>query len=200
MATRTSKSLYEVLGLEKGASQEEIKKAYRSLARQYHPDKNPGDTAAEEMFKEVQAAYDVLSDPEKRQAVRLLGLPQRPSRVRARRLVHVRLRRLRGSRRPARWDLRRPGRRHAGSAAARPARPGRGGRAQPLVRGRVARPGDDDPRQPRVGLFHMQGLGSEAGDCAHDVPPVRRRAVSSRRRRGCSRCRSRARAAAGTAP
>ncbi len=57
---------YEVLGLKKGASDDEIKKAFRKLAMKYHPDKNPGDKSAEEKFKEINEAYAVLSDPEKK--------------------------------------------------------------------------------------------------------------------------------------
>src|ERR1035441_9452872 len=58
---------YETLHVAKGASQDEIKKSYRKLARRFHPDVNPGDKAAEERFKQVQGAYYVLSDARKRQ-------------------------------------------------------------------------------------------------------------------------------------
>ena len=72
MATRP-KNLYDVLGVPKNASKEEIKKAYRKLARQYHPDRNPGDAEAEAKFKEVQAAYDVLADDAKRKQYDTMG-------------------------------------------------------------------------------------------------------------------------------
>src|SRR3954468_14590631 len=68
-----AKTLYEALGVPKNASQDELKKAYRKLVRQYHPDKNPGDDAAEKKFKEIQHAYDVLSDPEKRKQYDTFG-------------------------------------------------------------------------------------------------------------------------------
>lgn len=61
-----SKDYYQILGLQKGASDDDIKKAFRKLAIQYHPDKNKGDKEAEEKFKEVNEAYQVLSDPEKK--------------------------------------------------------------------------------------------------------------------------------------
>ncbi len=64
---------YEVLGVNKGASKEEIKKAYRHLAVQYHPDRNPGDEEAEEKFKEATEAYEILADGKKRQAYDQFG-------------------------------------------------------------------------------------------------------------------------------
>ena len=57
---------YEVLGVDKNASEDEIKRAYKKLARKYHPDMNPGDKEAEEKFKEINEANEVLSDPEKK--------------------------------------------------------------------------------------------------------------------------------------
>ena len=72
MATAT-KNYYETLGVKKSASTEEIRKAFRKLARKYHPDVNPGDKAAEEKFKLLSEANDVLSDPKKRKIYDQLG-------------------------------------------------------------------------------------------------------------------------------
>ncbi len=64
---------YKTLGVKRGATQEEIRKAYRRLARKYHPDLNPGDKASEEKFKQLSEAYDVLSDPKKREVYDKFG-------------------------------------------------------------------------------------------------------------------------------
>ncbi len=68
MATTKKRDYYEVLGVSREVTADELKKAYRKLAVKYHPDKNPGDTKAEERFKELGEAYDVLNDPDKRAA------------------------------------------------------------------------------------------------------------------------------------
>lgn len=67
------KDYYSILGVPKGADEAEVKKAYRKLAKQHHPDRNPGDKAAEAKFKEISEAYEVLSDPEKRKLYEQFG-------------------------------------------------------------------------------------------------------------------------------
>ena len=70
----SKRDYYEVLGVERGASEAELKKAYRRLAMKHHPDRNPGDKAAEDAFKEANEAYEVLSDAGKRSAYDQYGL------------------------------------------------------------------------------------------------------------------------------
>ena len=67
MATTTNKIITNLLGVARKATVKDIRAAYRKLARKYHPDLNPGDKSAEEKFKQIQEAYDVLSDTKKRQ-------------------------------------------------------------------------------------------------------------------------------------
>src|SRR5580704_15071340 len=67
MATTAKTDYYELLGVPKKASSKDIRTAFRKLARKYHPDLNPGDKSSEEKFKQLQEAYDVLSDAKKRQ-------------------------------------------------------------------------------------------------------------------------------------
>ena len=69
----TKEDYYKVLGVKRDAGQEDIRKAYKRLARKYHPDLNPGDKASEERFKLVQEAYDILSDPKKREMYDQVG-------------------------------------------------------------------------------------------------------------------------------
>src|ERR1700756_4752097 len=73
MPSTTKKDYYEILGVKKSASADEVRKAFRKLARKYHPDVNPGDKAAEEKFKALSEANDVLSDPKKRKIYDQLG-------------------------------------------------------------------------------------------------------------------------------
>ncbi len=73
MANTPKKDYYEILGVKKSASAEDIRKAFRKLARKYHPDVNPGDKGAEEKFKTLSEANDVLSDPKKRKIYDQVG-------------------------------------------------------------------------------------------------------------------------------
>ena len=73
MATTQQKDYYGILGVKKTASTEDIRKAFRKLARKYHPDVNPGDKSAEEKFKAISEANEVLSDPKKRKIYDQIG-------------------------------------------------------------------------------------------------------------------------------
>ena len=84
--------LYKILGVEKTASQDEIKKAFRKLALKYHPDKNPGDKVAEENFKKLNAAYSVLGDEDKRRQYDMYGSQSFSSGI----LIHTQIRSMTG--------------------------------------------------------------------------------------------------------
>src|SRR5580700_8563678 len=83
MATTTKQDYYELLGVPRKATVKEVRAAYRKLARKYHPDLNPGDKSAEEKFKQIQEAYEVISDSKKRQMYDQFWLqyswPRRPT-------------------------------------------------------------------------------------------------------------------------
>ena len=189
---------YKTLGVGKNASDDEIKKAYRKLARKYHPDTNAGDKGAEERFKEISQAHDVLSDTDKRKAYDRSGLPVRPvhqcgdrRRVQGFRSELVRrwlrrhpLQHLRGRRRGPGGRRQRPRRRPSAPAAR--ARPGDRGRAD-------VRPGGE--RRPGVAhrphlssLPDMSGHRRQARHRAARVPGVQRYRDGGPRARASSRC------------
>ena len=195
--------LYEVLGVKKGAPAEEIKNAYRKLARQHHPDKNPGDKASEERFKEIQGAYDVLFDPEKRKQYDQAG-PRMFSGAgggpgSAATSIFVReLLRPRRHRRSVRKHFER-GRspRLLAASPARRTRARRRGGDQRLLRGLAQRPDDEDPCRPRGHLLRRHGTGAEPGSQPQICPEVAA-AGSFQRMKASSRSRVPAPAATAT--
>ena len=174
---------YKILGVGKNATDEEIKKAYRKLARKYHPDRNPGDKQAEERFKEISQAHDVLSDPDKRKEYDRGGMFA--GFAPARRLRPVGVRRRLQRRRLRRHPLEpvRGGAAAAGSAARacrrRPAAAA-GARSGPRDRGLAElRPGGPRHTGAAVGadleaLPDLPRLGRAAGHLAEGLPGLQR--------------------------
>ena len=175
---------------------DEIKKAYRKLARKYHPDRNPDDAEAEERFKEIQEAYDTLSDPEKRKEYDAGGMfggfgggggPGGVRRGRSRRRLRV------GPRRHLLHDL--PRRRRQGpqpSSAAATSRPRSSSRFDQAVHGTQI-----TVTVPKAGACPTcHGSGAKPGHRADHLPALRGHAASTPRARASSRSASRARSAA----
>ena len=155
---------YDILGVSKSADADELKRAYRKLAMQYHPDRNPGDKSAEQKFKEISEAYDILKDDQKRAAYDRFGHAAFENGGGGPGGFGCRRRLLRRLRRHLRGDVRRDGRRPR--AAARAARARQRSALQPrgLARGGVPRQADDDPRRtPRPTATACKGSGAEPG-------------------------------------
>ena len=171
------KDYYKTLGVSDTATAKEITKAYRKLARELHPDRNPGNTEAEERFKAVSAAYDVLGDETKRaeyDEVRRLGPMGARRRSRWLHVQHGRRQR-QWPRRPARADVRPSGRPRRRRVRRRSASRGRRpGRADPRLRRRGARHDDDAAPHERRPVLDVRRLGGPSGHGAQAVPAVRR--------------------------
>ena len=166
---------YTVLGVNRDASEEDIKKAYRKLAMKHHPDRNPDDKDSEEKFKEAKEAYEVLSDPRKRAAYDQFGhAGVDPSAGwAARRRGPGGLRRLRRCvRRHLRRDLRPAGARRPRQRRLSRRRPALQPRA--LARGRRARHRGQDPHSDDGGMRDLPRHGRQAGHPAQAVPDLPR--------------------------
>jgi molecular chaperone DnaJ len=196
-------SFYDTLGVKKGASADEIKKAYRKLARQYHPDANQGDKAAEERFKQVQNAYDASPIREKRKAYDRFGSANgrgAPGRAASTSTSATST----GAATSATSSAA-----SSATSRARRAAAGRGAPsgARPDVETEVRLSFEDSlrgaeakvPVELTVACSQCGGTGAEPGT-APVICPSATAAASSPSRRACSRSRSRARAAAATAP
>ncbi len=167
-----ARSPYEVLGVAKNATDDEIKKAYRKLARESHPDANQGDVEAEDRFKEVQGAYDLLSDAEKRKQYDSFGAAGPRGAGPGRRRVRVREHRPLRPARAVRRDLR-PWRRASRPPTAGAWRRPRVSRS-PLVRGCALGCSGQGAGRRRRSLSNVQRIGRRARHLSDHLPAMRR--------------------------